>query len=89
MSEYEKYYERAIKDGFIPRSVWSWREFPDKEWLPEIAETNLIAAAPELLEACKIGAGFMTTSMVLAGEDPYKCKVLAQINKAIDRAEGK
>jgi len=56
----------------------------------EIGEANalLIAAAPELLEACVMARRVMLQSKEYTAEDEYTVNTVEQLTKAISRAEG-
>jgi len=59
-----------------------WRQFPSLDWNEmQAANARLIAAAPDLLEACKAMLGHVGGSVDF-------CDAMAMIRAAISKAEG-
>ena len=65
-----------------------WRQFPDKKWdNVQLANARLIAAAPELLEACKMALEHIEDTDVCSQRTQRNTTTRKQLRQAIAKTE--
>ncbi len=78
--------EDRAKEPCTVAKCWSSTFSPPRE--EAAANARLIAAAPDLLAACKRGLAALTVAVEVGGGDPAEHECCRQMGLAIAKAEG-